>query len=298
MIRSMTGYSKGQGQAGELGLTVALKSINHRFLDIQVRVPSVLEAFEHLVRRQVKERIRRGHVEVTVTIEHPGTAGVQLNRPLFDACVGVWKSLSQELGLNGAPSLASLLRLPGVLTSDGGRLSEQELERIEPLLIRSLGEALGGLDEMRDREGAALEADLRQRLGRLQKLSGKVEALVGRVPECARERLERRLEELLGNAEIDRARLAQEVAYLSSRSDVAEELTRFKSHLQQMEALLAMNSEIGKKMDFILQEMNRESNTLLSKTADVPTVGPEIARLGIEMKSEIEKLREQAQNIE
>ncbi len=283
---------------GDLTFAIAVKSINHRFLDVQVRIPTALEAFEHLVRRKIKERVRRGHVEVTVSLEHPGAAGVQLNRPLLDACLTVWKGLNKELGLRGSPDLSSLLRLPGVLTSENGKLLAEEVASLDPALAKCLSEALRGLDEMREREGLALAADLRQRLARLRELSGEVEKLTQTVSECIRERLDRRLAELLGGAEIDRARLAQEVAYLASRSDVSEELTRFKSHLEQMDSLLEAASETGKKLDFILQEMNREANTLLSKTSDVPRVGPEMARLGIEMKSEIEKLREQVQNIE
>lgn len=298
MIRSMTGYSKAQEHEGDLAITVAVKSINHRFLDVQVRIPAALESFEHLVRRQIKESIGRGHVEVVVNFEHSAGSEIQLNRPLFDACVSIWKSLSQEMGSNASPDLASLLRLPGVLGTGNGKLSEDELQRFQPLLVESLGQALRGVEDMRRHEGAALAEDLRQRFARLRELRSQIEALSGKVAEASRERLERRLEEILGSAEVDRTRLAQEVAYLVSRSDISEELTRFASHLQQTDKLLADSSETGKKLDFILQEMNREANTLLSKTADVPAVGPEIGRLGIEMKSEIEKLREQAQNIE
>jgi uncharacterized protein (TIGR00255 family) len=151
---------------------------------------------------------------------------------------------------------------------------------------------------MRGREGEALGRDVRTRLQRLAALERTVSALAQEMPELYRRRVEKRLQEILGNVEVDRSRVAQEVAFLASRSDIAEELTRFRSHLDQIERLLEGSSEVGKKLDFLLQEMNREANTLLSKTTDVPEVGLEIARQAIEMKTEIEKLREQAQNIE
>ena len=155
---------------------------------------------------------------------------------------------------------------------------------------------------MRCAEGRALERDLRQRLGRLRALADGVERLAGSVPELYRRRLEQRLRELAGDTPVaplaEPGRLAQEVLYLASRSDITEELTRLKSHLGQAEGMLDEGAEPGKKLDFLLQEMNREANTILSKTTDVPEVGPEISRQAIEMKTEIEKLREQAQNIE
>ncbi len=187
-----------------------------------------------------------------------------------------------------------------MVAAGNGDLSAQDLERLEGVLARVGTEALSKLNEMRAHEGEALERELRGRLRRLRELSSGVTKLAQSIPELYRRRLEDRIQELLGAFEVDRARLAQEVAYLVSRSDITEELTRFASHLDQTSELLDVEAatEVGKKLDFLLQEMNREANTLLSKTTDVAEVGLEIARQAIEMKTEIEKLREQAQNIE
>jgi len=158
--------------------------------------------------------------------------------------------------------------------------------------------ALESLNTMRAREGQDLESDLRNRLGRLDSLAESVATLAERLPKLYKHRLESRLRELMGSTELDGARLAEEVAYLASRSDTTEELIRFRSHITQVNQLITGSAEVGKKLDFLLQEMNREANTLLSKTTDLPEVGLEVAHLAIEMKSEVEKLREQAQNIE
>ncbi len=196
------------------------------------------------------------------------------------------------------PDLVALLRVPGLATAGNGDLLPQDLERVRPLLERVTTEALASLNQMRAREGEDLGRDLKTRLARLESLAEGAAALAERLPRLYQHRLEGRLRELMGSTELDGARLATEVAYLASRSDVTEELTRFRSHVGQVKQLLAESSEVGKKLDFLLQEMNREANTLLSKTTDLPEVGMEVARLAIEMKSEIEKLREQAQNIE
>jgi len=297
MIRSMTGYSKVRNDENSFTLSVSIRSTNHRFLDSQVRLPAALESLEPLVRRILKDRVTRGHVEVTISLERPGPAELQLDRRLLAAYVAAYQTLRKEFGGASEPDLVALLRIPGVVVANG-EMSSTELERIQPLLEHVTREALERLNEMRAREGEALECDMRARLSRLEALTERVGQLSACVPQAYRERLESRVRELLGSVELDGARLAQEVAYLVSRSDITEELTRFRSHLDQVKHLLEGSAEVGKKLDFLLQEMNREANTILSKTTDVPDVGLEIARQAIEMKTEIEKLREQAQNIE
>lgn len=303
MIRSMTGYGSARAEEAGFSLVVSLKSINHRFLDLQVRLPYGLDAVDSLVRRLVKDQISRGHVEVTVALERTGAAGIRLNRKLLDAYIGACDSLRSEFGFSSEPDLVALLRIPGMIAAGDGAIPPEELDRIHGALDRTLSQTLQQLNAMRAQEGEALERDLRVRVETLRRLAERITALAGRAPELYRERLQSRLRELLqpspGAAEPDPGRLAQEAAYLASRADIAEELTRFGSHLGQVKELLDGGAaEVGKKLDFLLQEMNREANTLLSKTTDVPEVGPEISRLAIEMKTEIEKLREQAQNIE
>jgi uncharacterized protein (TIGR00255 family) len=237
-------------------------------------------------------------VEVTVSFEQPGSAGLLLDRKLLAAYVAAYRTLREEFGSAAEPDLVALLRIPGLAAAGNGEISAQDLERVSRLLERVTTEALESLNEMRTREGEDLGRDLKARLAQLESLTEAVASLAERLPKLYQHRLEGRLRELMGNTELDGARLAAEVAYLASRSDTTEELTRFRSHVAQVKQLLAQSPEVGKKLDFLLQEMNREANTLLSKTTDLPEVGLEVARLAIEMKSEIEKLREQAQNIE
>ena len=298
MIRSMTGYSRVQLEEAGFSLAVSIRSINHRFLDLQVRLPVALESLEPLLRRLIKEQVARGHVEVAVVLERLGAAGLQLDRKLLAAYIAAYKTLQTELEASAEPDLLALLRIPGIVVSSDGEMAPEDLERAQRLLERVTAEALVRLNDMRAREGEVLERDVRSRLERLRGLSEGVTKLAERVPQHYQKRLESRVQDLAGSVEVDRVRLAQEVAYLVSRSDITEELTRFQSHLDQVQHLLKEAVEVGKKLDFFLQEMNREANTLLSKTTDVPEVGPEISRHAIEMKTEIEKLREQAQNLE
>ncbi|MBZ5561068.1 MAG: YicC family protein, partial [Acidobacteriia bacterium] len=290
MIRSMTGYSRVQLEEAGFSLAVSIRSINHRFLDLQVRLPGALESLEPLLRRLIKEQVARGHVEVAVALDRLGAAELQLDRKLLAAYIAAYKTLQTELDASAEPDLLALLRIPGIVVSSDGEMSPEDLERTQQLLERVTAEALVRLNDMRAREGEVLERDVRSRLERLRGLSEGVTKLAERVPQHYQKRLESRVQDLAGSVEVDRVRLAQEVAYLVSRSDITEELTRFQSHLDQVQHLLKEGVEVGKKLDFFLQEMNREANTLLSKTTDVPEVGPEISRHAIEMKTEIEKL--------
>jgi uncharacterized protein (TIGR00255 family) len=297
MIRSMTGYSRAQGGGQSFALAVGIKSLNHRFLDLQFRLPNELASLEPELRRIVKRHVTRGHVEVNVNLERSGAVILKLDHNLLDAYVTAWRRVHSELGIGAEPDLVAMLRIPGMVTTNGEPATD-ELAVIRASLEDLLNAALRALDEMRAREGAALEQDFRERLERLGSLQQLVAALAKRIPEYTRLRLEHRLRELPGAVQVDRTRLAQEVALLVSRADISEELTRFQIHVEQARRLLDESSEVGKKLDFLLQELNREANTLLSKMADAPEIGVEVGRHAIEMKSEIEKLREQAQNIE
>jgi uncharacterized protein (TIGR00255 family) len=298
MIRSMTGYSRVEAEDAGLALSVAIRSTNHRFLDAQVRLPAGFDALDPVVRRLLKEQVARGHVEISIGLVSGGLTELQLDRRLLAAYVATYQVLQREFGTAAEPDLMQLMRVPGLVVTSDGEKAPEELERIRQMVERVVAEALEKLNEMRVQEGESLERDLRARLGRLEALRAGVSKLAEKVPQHYQQRLESRLHDLAASVEIDGARLAQEVAYLASRSDITEELTRFQSHLDQVRQLLKGNSEVGKKLDFLLQEMNREANTLLSKTTDVPEVGLKITRQAIEMKTEIEKLREQAQNIE
>lgn len=302
MIRSMTGYSSVRTEEAGFSLSVNVKSTNHRNLDLQLRLPAMLEPFEILVRRVVKDHVARGHVEVTVSLDRAGATVIQVDRKLVGAYLAAFRELRSEFGTNSEPDLLALLRVPGVVVAGNGEVSPEEAARIQQVLERVMADVLTRLNEMRTREGDALERDLRSRLARLRELAGNIEKISRGISRLYSRRLESRMRDLLaegpGSSGVDAARLAQEVAYLASRSDIEEELTRFRSHLEQTTHLLDKSTEAGKKLDFLLQEMNREANTLLSKTTDVPEVGLEIGRHAIELKTEIEKMREQAQNIE
>jgi len=298
MIRSMTGYSRVETEEAGFAIVVNIRATNHRFLDPQVRVPSTLEGLEPIVRRVLKEHVVRGHVEISVGLNGAGAIELEIDRKLLAAYLKGYQMLKQEFGAGAEPDLLALLRVPGLVSSGNGEMAPEKVESLLPALERATGQALEKLNEMRSREGASLERDLLSRLAHLDALRRTISHLAEKAPLYYKQRLEGRIRDLAGSAEMDEGRLAQEVAYLASRSDIAEELTRFQSHLDQIRHLMQESSEVGKKLDFLLQEMNREANTLLSKTTDVPEVGLEITRQAIEMKTEIEKLREQALNIE
>jgi uncharacterized protein (TIGR00255 family) len=297
----MTGYSRVQHDEAEFALTVSVKSINHRFLDLQLRLPSGLDALEPVLRSIVKENIARGHVEVQVTLASPTQAALEIDSKLLGAYLQAVQVLRREGGFVSEPDLVALLRIPGIITSSNGEMPPEVMEKVRERLGQTVRTVLESLNEMKAREGESLERDVRARLARLAELAAHVGKLAQDALSFYRRRLEKRVQELLApgsRAEVDPGRLAQEVAFLASRSDIAEELTRFRSHLDQLDRLLSESVEAGKKLDFLLQEMNREANTMLSKTTDIPEVGVAITGHAIEMKAEIEKLREQALNIE
>ena len=297
MIKSMTGYGKAHLEEAAVSVTATLKSTNHRFLDIQLRLPAGLESLEPLIRRVVRECAIRGHIEIAVSAEQERAPELQIDHKLVQAYATACRSL-REYGFAGEADPVSILRIPGVVAASNGEIPPPELALIERAVEKATREGLARLNDMRAEEGRALELDARTRLDRLRSLRDHVESLSTRCSQVYRQRTETRIREMLGSVDLDPGRVAQEVAYLVSRSDIAEELIRFKSHVEQCLHLLDENGETGKKLDFLLQELNREVNTLLSKTTDVPEIGIEIGRQAVEMKAEIEKLREQAQNIE
>ena len=296
-LRSMTGYAHTQVIENGWSLRVSVRSVNHRFLDLHLRVPEGFEPVEPRIRQIVRERVRRGHLDVTLHYDPAGPAAVGVNREVAAAYLQAVNSLREEFGIETQPDLAAILRLPGVIGPVAASI-EEELDRLETAVMRCLVESLDKLDRMREQEGNHLREEMSARLRSITQLAAEVEPLAERVRPAFAQRLEQRLKELLGEGQLDPARLAQEAAIAAERSDVSEELARLRSHVQQFEMLLAGASDIGKKLDFLLQEMQRETNTLLSKTPGNEAEGLEITRRALEIKSEIEKLREQVQNIE
>lgn len=298
--RSMTGYAMARGDFHGWLIRVSVKSVNHRFLDLKLRIPDSLETYEHRLRQVVRERIHRGHVDVHVSADPGETAPVHVNRELLKAYVNAAEELRNQTGGKGELDTVSLLRLPGVITGLASALpeSEEEQEEFGEMLEKCLVEAIAKMDEMRRAEGRHLTEELRARVARIGGEVEQVRGLVAELRPAFSRRLENRLKELLNGTSIEPARLAQEAALLAERSDISEELDRLRSHLQQFSKLLDGAGELGKKLDFLLQEMHREANTMLSKTPGVESEALAITGLALEIKAEIEKLREQVQNIE
>jgi len=296
-LRSMTGYA--QAQTGESGwnLRVSVRSVNHRFLDLHLRVPEGFEPLEPRIRQIVRDRVRRGHLDVTLRYDLAGATAVAVNQEVATAYLQAVNDLRKKFGIQTEPDVAGILRLPGVIGAAAVSI-EEELTKLEAALARCLGEALDKLNRMREEEGEVLRRDMSARLAAISRLALQVEPLAAAARPAFARRLELRLKDLLAESQVDPARLAQEAALAAERGDVSEELARLASHTAQFESLLGDAADAGKKLDFLLQEMQREANTLLSKTPGNEEGGLEITRLALEIKSEIEKIREQVQNIE
>jgi uncharacterized protein (TIGR00255 family) len=298
--RSMTGFAMVRGEFEGWTVRVSVKSVNHRFLDVKLRIPESLEPYEYRLRQAVRGRIHRGHVDVHVSMEPGEAAPVHVNRELLKAYVRAAQELQEQTGGKAELDTVSLLRLPGVITGLASALpeSEEDQEKLGKVLDKFLQDALGKMDEMRRNEGRHLTDELRARVAKIGAEAEQVRGLVATLRPAFSRRLEARLRELLNGTNIEPARLAQEAALLAERSDISEELDRLRSHLQQFTKLLDGAGELGKKLDFLLQEMHREANTMLSKTPGVESEALAITGLALEIKAEIEKLREQVQNIE
>jgi uncharacterized protein (TIGR00255 family) len=294
-IRSMTGYAQVKTHVNDqLTLTVSLKSVNHRFLDLHLRIPSDLDQVEMKVRRVLKERLHRGHIEVTLNVERAGGVEFAVNRELVGGYLSAFRQAAEEFGVSAEPDLNAVLKLPGALNAAGPGDAAEELEQ---QVTAALEQAIERLNQMREQEGRGAGAELRERMQSLSKATREVEELRGKVIKAYHEKVHGRMQELIG-AHADPDRILQEAAMLAERSDIQEELVRMKNHIEHFLAYLDGGGEVGKKLDFLLQEMNREANTLLSKTTGVAGEALRITELGLAMKSEIEKAREQVQNLE
>ena len=297
---SMTGYAQARGEVNGWAIRVSVKSVNHRFLDLKLRLPEGFDLYELRLRQVVRERIHRGHVDVHVGVEPGAAMPIHVNRELVQAYLKAADDLRLQTAVTAELDVVALLRLPGVIGGLAPTVpeNEEEQEALGRTLDKCLFESLGRLDEMRRAEGLHLVEDLRGRLARLGELAEQVRGLVSTLRPAFARRLDARLKDMLSSTTLDPARLAQEAAILAERSDISEELDRLRSHLQQFGKLLDGAGELGKKLDFLLQEMHREANTMLSKTPGVETEALAITGIGLEIKAEIEKLREQVQNIE
>lgn len=296
-IHSMTGFARVAGRISEtLGYSLSLKSVNHRFLDLHMRMPGGTESLEMRLRRALKEQVIRGHVEVTLTLDRSSKAEAQYDHALVAAYVAAFRTAAEKHGLSSQPDLNVIFRLPGVLNSET-RSPDEEMQQLEEAVAAQVEPVVLALNTMRAQEGQSLVRELRAALDRLLLAVDEVAVLRQDVQKVYFERISQRLSGLVNGA-FDRDRILQEAALLSERSDVEEEIARLRTHIEHFHSLIDTGGEVGKKMDFLLQEMNREANTLLSKTSGVAGKGSRITELGLAMKSEIEKAREQVQNIE
>ena len=298
MLLSMTGYAQAQAEEAGWVVRVTLKSVNHRFLDLRLRLPDELAATEPRLRALVRDRVRRGHLDITFQLENAQRQAADVNEELVGRYLELYRRLQKEYGLGGEPDLGTLLRLPGALRSGPTAPTPEESEQLAALTERLLLEGVTRLDEMRSAEGSALARDLRGCIERIRTGEQQLRRLSEKALPGAHQRLTERLRELLGESVIDPTRLAEEAAYLAERSDIREELTRLESHTAQFLELLESDGAVGKRLDFLVQEMNRETTTALSKSPGLDAEGLEMTRVGLEMKAEIERLREQVQNVE
>jgi uncharacterized protein (TIGR00255 family) len=298
----MTGFARTAVEvSAQASFVLTLKSVNHRFLDLHLRLPSGFDELEMELRKVLKDQLLRGHVELTLQVERTAQAIGGFNRELVAAYVAAFQAAADEFELQWQPDLNVILRLPGVMQAES-RVSEEDRAALAASVLQNVVPLLAELKAMRMREGAALAEVLHATLDRLAQAVTGVADLRPEVEARCRQRLTERLEAAVGTdgdtIGLNRQRLLEEVALLVERSDVSEEIARMETHIQHFRDVLAAGGETGKKLDFLLQEMNREANTLLSKTAGVAGKGTLITELGLAMKAEIEKAREQIMNLE
>ncbi len=292
-MKSMTGYGKGMVAGDDFSVSVDLKTVNNRFLDIHLRVGSELASLEPSIKKRITSRLTRGRVDVTVSVERVAQVAYELNRPLIAGYITALKQLQQDFNIAGELDINILARIPGALQPARNGIDEKVITGLE----QALDQALDELEKMREQEGEALKNELRDRVRKIESLVPVIESSAAGLADAYRLRLQKRIGELLNRGgqivEVDPVRLAQEVAYLADRSDVSEEMVRLRSHLSQFQEALDAPGEAGKMLDFLLQELNREANTTLSKSTDLV-----IKEAGLAIKAEVEKLREQVQNVE
>ncbi len=298
-IRSMTGFANVKGQVTDLhskthlSFTLSLKSVNHRFLDLHFRLPADSDALEMKLRPLLKQKLARGHVELSLNLERGSSEGFALNRQIVGGYIQAFRTAAAEYSLAADPDLNAILRIPGAL--DAAALPADG--ELETCVLAKVEEVINRLNHMREEEGRGIERELRQRMNHVQTSGKDVEKYRHAVLQNYVDKLKGRLQELIG-AHVEPERILQEAALLADRSDIQEELVRLDTHVKHFLGLLDQGGEVGKKLDFLLQEMNREANTLLSKTSGLAGEALKITELGLLIKTEIEKAREQVQNIE
>ena len=293
----MTGFARVASE-GEPNLEVTVRSVNNRFLDLKIRTPSDFDSLDPKIRALVSAHVKRGSVQVFVNLRAHRSTALQLNHDLAQAYLEAYRELATVQGVSDPPDLTSILRIPGVLEERGSEPQAENQGAAAALLEQTLEAALVKLNEERAREGAGIAADIRARGETIAAEAAAVAIPAADLTPRFQRRVAERLQTLLGETPIDEQRILQEAAVLADRCDVSEELQRLAAHARRLADLLEAGGEVGKQIDFLAQEMNREANTLLSKTTPLGEDGLALTDAGLRLKAEIEKIREQAQNLE
>lgn len=289
----MTGFGRGATTGENFSVSVDLKTVNNRFLDVHLRIGPELSSIEATIKKRIGQRLSRGRVDANVTFERTSEVAYELNRPLLAGYLSALREMQKEFDLTGEPDINVIARLPGAMQSTRDGIDSTMISGVE----KAIDEALDDLEQMRSREGQELAAEMRTRLDEIERHVPIIENAAAGLVDAYRARLQKRIAELVARdgqtIELDHGRLAQEVAYLADRSDISEEIARLRSHLTQFREMVESAGDVGKRLDFLLQELNREANTVLSKSTELT-----IKDAGLAIKAEVEKLREQVQNVE
>jgi len=293
LIKSMTSFGRAQSEEGkESCFSIEMKSVNHRYLDINIRIPRMMLALEEKIRNIISKKLNRGKVDIFVNYKNYGNnvGNANLNMKLAREYYECLKQIQAELNVIDDISITKIARLPDVISLDE---PEENLDNIFSEISPLVESALNLMEEMRIREGEKLKSDILSKVQIIDNYVEEIEKIADNIPKNYKKKLEERLNELLAGVDIDESRVALEVAILSDKASVDEEITRLRSHLSQMKSTLDLDEPVGRKLDFIIQEMNREANTIASKSIDIS-----MTNKVIEVKNTIEKIREQVQNIE
>lgn len=292
-MNSMTGFGRGSASGDNFEVSVEMKTVNNRFLDVVLKLGGELQPLEAPMKKLISNRLSRGRVDVSVQYDRSQEIAYELNRPMISGYLEALNEIKTEFQIGGEPDINVVARLPNVFSIKKEEVGGSFLEAVET----AVAAALDDLQTMRASEGEMLKAELSERLSNIEKLTVAIEAEAGNISEEYRQRLTKRITELLAKTEsqidLDQSRLAQEVAYLADRADISEEIARLRTHIEHFRTIMNEEKEVGKRLDFLTQELNREANTITSKTNNMV-----VKENALQVKSEIEKIREQVQNVE
>jgi uncharacterized protein (TIGR00255 family) len=292
-MRSMTGFGRGTVAENNYSIAVELKTVNNRFLDVNLRVSNELQDLESKIKRTIGGRLSRGRVDVNIQYDRTTEINYELNRPLIKGFLAAMMDLKNEFILTGEPDINVIARLPNVVTPKKEDLGPEFAAGLE----KALAAALDDLQKMRENEGRMLKDELAGRLAEIENRMPAIESESASVADEYRERLTKRIGDMLAKTdsqiEVDQARMAQEIAYIADRADISEEIARLTTHIEHFRTIMNEDNDVGKRLDFLTQELNREANTITSKTGNMT-----VKENALAIKSEIEKIREQVQNVE